>query len=468
MKKRISNQFMINYLIVFFLSILAAIFALLLMSFATDIISKTLVKNIYPAESIMQDDYTKINATSVVENGGGVQIINERYEVIYTAGLNTLETKQFTTGQFTEFLMKSKSKGISYHYDILYNSEGKFWLIVTFPTSLRLDLALVFNKEAVSKDINNVAGALIAVILFYLLILSIFAFIFSKITSVRITKPLRKLCESTKQLREGNYSARVDLNLKNEFAELQDTFNEMAEKIDTEISLRKQSEDNRKKLIVDISHDLKNPLASVVGYSELCLKNSEALSKEQVNYMQIINKNSQRVSRMLGELFELSKLDSPEFVLKLCKMDLCEFIRQTCAELIPALEQAGLEYDFNLPQEPIYTMIDTVQISRVFYNLAENAIRYHSKGTIVLVSLYEEMNYIYIQFEDNGIGIPAEVAKDVLKPFVRMDESRNSGTGGSGLGLSIAYKIIEAHGGSLELKTDTDQGCKFYITLPQI
>lgn len=465
MKSKISNQFLINYLIVFFLSVLAAFFAFLLLSFADDVISKTLVKNVYPAELLMKDDYSEIDAEPVVKNGGGIQIVNDDYEVVYSAGLNNLGTKKFSVSQFTEFLVKSKEKGFQYNYDILYNSQESFWLIVTFPTSIRLDISLVYNREAVSRDIKNVLGVFIAVIIFYLLLLGIFAIIYSRISSVHITKPLRMLCEGTKRLREGDYSTRVNLNLKNEFADLQDTFNEMAEKIQTETELREQSESERKKMIMDISHDLKNPLASVVGYTELCLKKMGTNNNELSDYLEIILKNSKRSVALLNDLFELSKLESVEYSLKPLKTDVCEYLRQICGELLPMLEQAGFLYSFCIPEKTIYSMIDVAQMNRVLYNLTDNSIRYNLEGTSLSVKLYEKQGNVVILFEDNGIGIPSEVALNIFKPFVRVDDSRNSQTGGTGLGLSIADKIIKAHGGNIEIITDSGKGCTFIITL---
>lgn len=468
MRKRLSHQFFANYLIVFLLSILAAVFALLLLSFADHIISKTLVKNIYPASSLMHDDYTQIDAFPVSQNGGGVQVVDKQYRVIYSKGINTVGKEQLTTAEFTDFLVRSKSKGIPYHYDIAYNSKGEFWLIVTFPTSIRLDFSVVYNREAVSSDMDNVVGMIIAVIMFYLLLLTLFAVIYSRITAVSVTNPLRKLCEGTKLLREGNYSTRVDLHLKNEFLELQDTFNDMVERIESEITLRKQSEEDRRKLILDISHDLKNPLSSIAGYAELCLGKAEITPKEQGDYLKIIYKNSQRANRLLTDLFELSKLESPEFSLKPCKIDICEYLRQTCGEILPSIEKAGFAYEFDIPDEALYAVIDTGQMSRVFHNLADNAIRYNPKGTVISVSLSRQPEGIVMLFCDDGIGIPAAAAKDIFKPFVRMDDSRNSQTGGTGLGLSIAQKIVHAHGGSLTLQTDTNQGCVFKIAVPII
>lgn len=468
MKRRISGQFFINYLIVFVLSILAAFFALLLMSFAGDVISKTLTKNNYPASFIMNDDYHLIDPSPVVENGGGVQVISSAYEVISSSGVNTIGKIKLTTQEFTDFLVHSKSLGLPYHYDIAYNEKGAFWLVVTFPTSIRIDFMIASNEDYISKDMQNVAGALIAIITFYLLILALFTAVFSKATAVRITNPLRKLCEGAKRLREGDYTARVNLRLKNEFSELQNTFNEMAAKIELETSRRIQSENDRRKLILDISHDLKNPLTGISGYAELCLNKPNLSDGERIGYLRIIYENSRRADRLLSSMFELSKLDSPDFQLSLEKTDICEYLRSICAELLPSLEQSGFGYEIDLPDEPIYAMLDTGQIGRVFHNLADNAIRYNAAGTNVKIELYKDQCNIDILFSDNGIGISDAFASDIFKPFVRADGSRNSATGGTGLGLSIVLKIIDAHNGTITLETGENKGCTFKITLPAV
>ena len=466
MKSKLSNAFLINYLIVFLLSLLAGICAVFLLSFSNDVIAKTLMKNNYPASALMRDDYADIDASPVVENGGGVQVVDAQYRVVSSAGLDIMEKKQFTVGEWTEFLVQSRSKGIAYHIDVQYNQNEHFWLVVVFPTSIRLDVSLVYNREVASKDMGNVLGVFVAALLFYLLLLALFAVLFSKITAIAITNPLKKLCEGTERLREGDYSARVQLRLKNEFAQLQDTFNGMAEKIQQEIALRKQSEEDRKRMISDISHDLQNPLASVIGYAELCLDKGAALDDAQRGYLELIYKNSQRASRLIKELFELSKVENPAFTLKLQAVDACEYMRQVCAELLPALERAGFGYTFDIPDEAAFARIDPGQMSRVFHNLADNAVRYNPPGTMILVALRVEPAQLHITFADNGIGIPCGVAEDMFKPFARADDARNSQTGGSGLGLSIAQKIVQAHGGSIALHTDAGQGCAFHISLP--
>ena len=286
--------------------------------------------------------------------------------------------------------------------------------------------------------------------------------------AARITVPLRKLSDGTRLLREGDYSARVDLRLKNEFAELQNTFNDMAARIEREMSLRKKSEKDRRRLILDISHDLKNPLSSIQGYTELCRKHPELTEGQKEEYLEVILQNSQRANLLLSDLFELSQMDSPEFSIKPIKTDLCEYLRQSCAEMVPQLEQAGFRYEFDISEENMEAMLDINRFSRIFQNLVDNTIRYNVQGTLVSVSMKAENSQALIYFADDGTGISEPLAEDVFKPFVRGDDSRNSKTGGSGLGLSIAKKIAQAHNGDLILDPNPDKGCTFIITIPII
>jgi signal transduction histidine kinase len=466
MKRKLSNQFLVNFLVIFLLTILATVLAFVLLSFASGLISTSLAKSQFPASAIAKEDYRQIDASAIVQNGGGVQVVDREYRVVYSSGLDTIGKEQLSAGEFTDFLTESKKK--PYHYDILYQPESEFWLIVTFPTSIRLDFSLVYNKEGSAGDFTRTSWAITAVALIYLLILALVTFIYSRITAAGITVPLRKLCDGTRLLREGDYSARVDLRLKNEFAELQNTFNDMASRIEHEISLREKSEDDRRRLILDISHDLKNPMSSIQGYAELCLKKPELTERERGEYLEIILRNSKRANQLLVELFELSKMDSPEFSLKPQRTELCEYLRQLCGELVPQFEHAGFDYGFDIPDESVFAMLDTDRFGRIIQNLADNAVQHNPQGTTVTVRLTVQAHQAVIDFSDDGNGIPMQLADNIFKPFVRADDSRNSKTGGSGLGLSIAKKIAEAHGGDLTLRTDGNTGSTFRITVPTI
>jgi signal transduction histidine kinase len=465
-KRKLSSQFLGNSLLIFFLTILVTALAFVLLSFASSLISGSLAKNRYPASAIVRDDFRQIDATAVVQSGGGVQVVDKEYRIVLSSGLNTIGKDKLTTEEFTAFLTESKSK--PYHYDILYHPQGEFWLIVTFPTSIRLDFSLVHNREAAAGDFWRAGFAIALVASIYLLILALFAFFYSRVTAASITVPLKKLCEGTRLLREGDYSVRVDLRLKNEFAELQDTFNEMAARIEQEISLRKKSEEDRRRLILDISHDLKNPMSSIQGYAELLMKASGMTEQERKEQLDIILNNSKRANKLLTELFELSQMDSPEFSLRLARTDICEYIRQICGELLPLLERERFAYEFDICEDSVFVMLDTDRFGRIMHNLTNNAVRHNPRGTLIAVSLKVQNKQVVIDFSDDGIGIPAQLADNIFKPFVRGDSSRNSTTGGSGLGLSIAKKIAQAHGGDLTLLLSEKRGSTFRVTVPVI
>ena len=468
MKRKIENRFLANYVLMFIISSMVALFALMLLGFANDVISKTLVNNNYTAKSLMKDDYKAIDTKTVSSNGGGVQVINLNYEVVYSAGLNTISKDRLTTTEFTDFLIKSKSKGMPFNYSIEYNSREQFWLVVTFPTSIRIDLAIVHNKDFMSVDTQGVVGVIVAVILFYLILLAISTIIYSKLTSISIVNPLEKLSYSAQRLKEGDYSARVDLNLDNEFGELQDIFNAMAQQIEQEISLRKQSEENRKNLVLDISHDLKNPLASIMGYAELFHNKPNLSEEERCTYTQVILDNSVRANNLITDLFELSKMESSDYAVSRTCVDICEYLRKEIATFILTFEKVGFTYDFDVPEDEIFLEIDIKQMDRVFQNLFANAVQYNSKGTSVTISLYDQDDEIVIIFKDNGIGLPTNIANDIFRPFVRADRARNSQTGGTGLGLAIVEKILVAHGGKISLITAENCGCEFRMNIPKI
>lgn len=249
MKKRIENRFVADYIVIFLISTLIGVFAVTLLSFASDVISKNLVNHNYTAAKIMTDDLSVLDVDPVLANGGGVQVVTKNYEVIFNQGIDNLP-ERLNPETFTDFLAASHAKGNPYSYSIAYNPRAEFWLVVTFPTSIRIDFAIVHNPDFSSVDTQEVVGVMLAIILFYLILLGISTVIYSKLTSLSIINPLKKLYTSASRLKKGDYTSRVNLNLENEFGELATIFNEMADEIEKEIALRKQSEENRKKLIL--------------------------------------------------------------------------------------------------------------------------------------------------------------------------------------------------------------------------
>ncbi|MDO9493025.1 HAMP domain-containing sensor histidine kinase [Acetobacterium sp.] len=466
MKKRIQNRFVADYILMFLISTLIGVFAVTLLSFASDVISKNLVNHNYTAAKIMTDDLSVMDVEPVLANGGGVQVVTKNYEVIFSQGINNLPA-MLNPETFTDFLTASHAKGNPYSYSIAYNPRAEFWLVVTFPTSIRIDFAIVHNPDFSSVDTQGVVGVILAIILFYLILLGISTVIYSKLTSLSIINPLKKLCSSASRLKAGDYTSRVDLNLDNEFGELETIFNEMADEIEKEIALRKQSEENRKKLILDISHDLKNPLASIMGYAELCLIKKEMTTEQRQAYLTTIYNNSSRANRLMTDLFELSKIEAPDYILVREKLDFVEYLREQMGAAVAGLDSAGFFYEFELPDHEITAAVDRQQMSRVFENLVDNAISHNPVGTRIDLIMIDHPDMIEVRFKDNGVGIPVELSDQVFEPFVRGDPARSSENGRTGLGLAIVRKVMEAHGGSIKLAIENMVGSEFILLLPK-
>lgn len=234
------------------------------------------------------------------------------------------------------------------------------------------------------------------------------------------------------------------------------------ERMEEQERQRKEEYDRRRNLLLsDVAHDLKTPMTTVAGYAKALLDDREALPHEKAGmglseekrneYLETIYNKSMQMSGLLNFLFEYVKLDSEGFQLSRTSTDLFELLRECVAGMYMDFEEKGMEILPHIPEEAFFMEVDTVQFRRVINNLLSNALRHNPPGTRIWVMAEAEDGEIIIRVCDNGQEIPQEVARYIFEPFVLGDESRNS-KGGSGLGLSIAWKVIAMHGGSLVLE----------------
>ncbi len=217
----------------------------------------------------------------------------------------------------------------------------------------------------------------------------------------------------------------------------------------------------RNLLLADVAHDLKTPMTTVAGYAKALLDegglpSSQAggngLTKEKrQEYLETIYNKSMQMGGLLNLLFEYVKLDSEGFRLNKARADLLELLRECVAGMYVDFEEKGMEILPLIPEETFFMEVDSVQFRRVINNLLNNALRHNPPGTKVWVMAEAEDGEAAIRVCDSGNAIPPDVARYIFDPFVLGDESRNS-KGGSGLGLSIAQKVVAMHGGSLRLE----------------
>lgn len=247
--------------------------------------------------------------------------------------------------------------------------------------------------------------------------------------------------------------------------QIQNDFNLMAEKLEkTEIE-KKQLEKSKQRMLVHISHDLKTPITTIQSYVEalqLGLIKEEARKQQALH---TIHTKARLVTELIEDVFELSKLESPDYPFPTDTLDICEFIREIAAEYYSLFEEKQFNFQFEIPFQKIYVLFNYTLLYRAVSNVLSNALKYNPEGTNILISLIEDTQKIHINIIDDGIGIPYAVKEKVFEAFFRGDQSRKS-DGGTGLGLTISKHIVEKHGGQIYLHTDEGK-TRFQITLPK-
>ena len=205
--------------------------------------------------------------------------------------------------------------------------------------------------------------------------------LYSKLTSKTFTKPLDKLMNGVRKLSLGDYSTRINIEKNNEFEELGEAFNNMASKIEEEKKLKEKSEKLRKEFVRNIAHDLKTPLSSIIGYSNI-IKNNPDIEKESLHkYISIIENNGERANEMIMELFEFYTLQSSEFILHKKYQDLSEFLRNLIADYIYLLEEKDFDFDFEISEDDLYLEYDNKRLERAIGNIIINSVKYNKTGT---------------------------------------------------------------------------------------
>lgn len=463
--KKISVTLFFNYVLLFFLILFVIGVTLFVLAVVQTLYSECPepIRSDFNAHTLIKDDYNSINCNDLLKIGGWMEVLDDTYTVLLDKKSPKPAGYTYTKEEFNNLVFRNNETS-EYKLTCAYNNKNKFYVISVFPSRL---VANEYDTDDNNRYYPNVKGFwLIAGFTFSgLLVLAIA--LYSILTSRTIVRPLRSLLNGVNKIAGGDYSTRIQLNNKNEIGQLKNAINLMAQKIEDEINLRKESEENRKRLILDISHDLKNPLTSTLGYSELLLDDQLKQDKKQ-KYLKIINSNSKRANTLIQDLFALSKIENADFKLECHRNDVCEFLRRLLAGYIPLFEENNHSYEFEIPEQPIMFDFDKTYMERALANLIMNSIKYAGDGARFRLSVQytpiENAKWnLQIVVEDDGLGIPDELAKDIFQPFVRVDDSRNSKSGGTGLGLAITKAIIEKHGGTINLISHINAGSKFII-----
>lgn len=328
----------------------------------------------------------------------------------------------------------------------------------------KCSIYIITSSESIQPEIKKL---MIDITLSMLLILVLTAGLMTIWIYRGTMVPIKKLQIATKNIKEGNLDFTIDYDEQDEMGDLCRNFEEMRKRLKESTEEKMVAEKENRALISNIAHDLKTPITAVKGYSEGILDGVADTPEKQERYIRTIYNKANEMDRLLNELTLYSKIDTNRIPYNFKKINVSDYFNDCIEEIGLDLETRGIGLTyFNYADEDIVIIADPEQLMRVVNNIVTNAIKYmdKQKGQIN-VRIKDVGDFIQVEIEDNGKGISARDLPYIFDRFYRTDSSRNSSTGGSGIGLSIVKKIIEDHGGKIWATSKEKTGTTMYFVI---
>lgn len=292
----------------------------------------------------------------------------------------------------------------------------------------------------------------------------VFIFTFFYITK-RKMKQIEAMARGVKEIAKGNLAYRIEMKGQDEIASLTGNINHMAEELMVKIEKERKVEKQKNQLITNVSHDLRTPLTSIMGYLSLLRDGKYENNQQHNEYIKIAYSKSEQLQNLIEDLFEYTKLTDENFVLDLQEVCINKLLDQLIEELVPQIEERSLTIEKKFSDEDLYAVVDSEQTVRLFDNLLMNAIKYSKDTGEILVSLEKQPNNLKISVANYSEEFTKEELENLFERFYKKDQSRSRVEEGSGLGLAIAKSIVELQGGEIQAEYE-DGVIRFIILLP--
>ncbi|WHY98521.1 HAMP domain-containing sensor histidine kinase [Peribacillus simplex] len=291
-----------------------------------------------------------------------------------------------------------------------------------------------------------------ALLLFFMLVIIYFL-------SKALTRPLISMKEATTKLSKGNFSVAVPVRSHDELGELAQSIQSLADELNY---LKKE----RNEFLASISHELRTPLTYIKGYADVA-RRKDLDDSERSRYLEIIHDESERLNRLLDELFNMARMDLNTFTISKETVQLSSFLRNIHEKVLPAFTNERIQLNLEC-KDDLFIVIDPSRFEQVILNLLDNALKYSNEYTVTTIKATECLGRISISIIDQGVGIPPEDIPHIFDRLYRVEKSRARDTGGFGLGLSIVKQLVEIQGGTISVKSNLKQGTCFTITFKEI
>ena len=313
---------------------------------------------------------------------------------------------------------------------------------------------IVASVSEVYAPIRDVGDRLKIVLAITAVVITVFIYFIAQI----LFDPLSNIVRAVQRMSEGRLDARAEIKGKDEFAELGESFNSMAKKLEL-------VENTREEFVSNVSHELKTPLSSIKVLSESILLQENAPEPIYREFLRDISSEVDRMTHIVNNLLTLVKLDRRETAPEITQVDLNRLLLDILKRMTPIAEKKNIELIYESVKKTAVEA-DEMKLSLAVTNLIDNGVKYTPEGGTVRILLDADHQNAFITVQDTGIGISEEDQPNVFNRFYRADKTRDRETGGTGLGLSITHATVLLHDGHIRLVSKLNEGSSFIVRLP--
>lgn len=305
------------------------------------------------------------------------------------------------------------------------------------------------------SDVNSNSMAIKGQLIYITLLVIIFAILISMFLSKMISKPIEQITAKSKQLANGEYNVVFDKNGILEIDELADTLNYL----ESEVS---KTDEYRRDLMANVSHDLKTPLTMIKAYAEMIRDISYKDKEKMDKHLEVIISETDRLNILVGDILTLSKLQANADILNIDTFDLCEEVREILKKYEIMKETENYNFIVNMPEKALIRA-DKNKINQVIYNLINNAMNYTGNDKNVWINIIENKKDYLVEIKDSGKGIDKEHLEHIWERYYKHEKNHQRNVIGTGLGLSIVKNILESHDFEYGVKSIKNKGTTFYF-----
>lgn len=465
MKHSIYNKILFGYIIFGTLSLLlintlisARVMDMVISEQASDLYSQANAastyysNNAYNVYDSFHHDYQKDIDIFFVPQNTDIWIIGTANDILYSSSPEKdpealpdlseyFKNTYYVTGDFEGAL---EEECLTVYSPIVNNYQNYGYIVI--------NKSMLLIKNSHTGIMNMINITFIMMFALSMIILVIF--------SVFVYKPLTKIIAAAKEYAKGNYEYQeLKINSHDEMCSLADSVTFMSSAFQNLYA-------GQKKFIANISHDFRSPLTSIKGYVQAMLDGTIPADAQE-KYLNIVLSETERLNKLTGSLLTLNTFDTNGMMLELADFDFLSIIRSTIASFEGQCNAKNIKIKLSHEDKSYIVYADQMRIQQVIYNLIDNAIKFSSNNSDIIIDVSDKEDKVYVSVKDFGVGISSENQVKIWDRFYKVDDSRGKDKKGTGLGLAIVKEIITAHNENINVISTPGAGTQFVFSLPK-